>query len=62
MCESKVVLKKGKKKVVVMNDVIQVSVKGEEVEIVDILGESKSVRGSVSMIDLSGHEIVIEPK
>lgn len=62
MCESTVILKKGRKKEVVMKDVIQVSVKGEDIEVVGILGDSKNVRGNISKIDLSGHEIIIEGK
>ncbi|MEM2925337.1 MAG: CooT family nickel-binding protein [Methanocellales archaeon] len=60
MCESTVILKKGSKREVVMKDVIQVLVKGEDIEVIGILGDSKNLRGSIAKIDLSGHEIIIE--
>jgi predicted RNA-binding protein len=62
MCESTVILKKGSEKEVVMQDVIQVVVKGEDIEVIGILGDSKKLRGNIAKIDLTGHEIIIEGK
>lgn len=62
MCESTVILKKGNKKEIVMKDVIQVLVKGEDIKVIGILGDSKNLQGNITKIDLSGHEIIIEGK
>ncbi|MFQ6050813.1 MAG: CooT family nickel-binding protein [Candidatus Hydrothermarchaeota archaeon] len=60
MCESKVILKKGDKTEIIMDEALKLEIKGDRVEISGILGEKKSVEAKIAKIDLEKHEIILE--
>jgi len=60
MCESKVVLLKGGKKEVLVEDVVRLDVTVKGVKVFDILGNERALDGvRLVYADLLGHEIVL---
>ncbi len=60
MCESSVLMESGGSRTLLMEDVVHVEVKGEDVKCTGILGETQSVKGRIKEINLMKHTIVIE--
>ncbi len=59
MCESSVLMEKGGKQELLMEDVAQVVVDGEDIELRGILGERRHVRGKIKEVDMLKHTILI---
>jgi len=59
MCESSVYFKKGEKEDLILKDVVFIKPKDGSVFIEDIIGESKTIDGKITLIDLLGHKVVI---
>ncbi len=60
MCESSVVLEVNGKMETLMEDVIRILIKGDDIELIGIFGERKNIRGRIVDIDVNKHEIVIK--
>ncbi|MDI6859816.1 MAG: CooT family nickel-binding protein [Methanocellales archaeon] len=60
MCESTVVFDANGKRETVMEDVIRILIEDDDIELIGVLGERKSLRGRISDIDMSKHEIMIK--
>ena len=59
MCESSVYFKKGEKEDLILKDVVFIKPEDGSVFIEDIIGESKTIDGKITLIDLLGHKVVI---
>ncbi|MDK2795454.1 MAG: hypothetical protein PWQ22_1242 [Archaeoglobaceae archaeon] len=57
MCESKVFSADGE---LLMEDVVRIKVEGEILRMLDILGNSKEIKGRILEIDLVAHKAVVE--
>jgi predicted RNA-binding protein len=60
MCESRVLIERGSGRELVIEDVVQVDVDGEDIKLRGILGEVQNVTGRIKEIDLMNHTILIE--
>ncbi|HID19714.1 MAG TPA: CooT family nickel-binding protein [Methanophagales archaeon] len=60
MCESRVLIEKGSGRELVIEDVVQVDVDGEDIKLMGILGEVQNVTGRIKEINLMNHTILIE--
>jgi predicted RNA-binding protein len=60
MCESRVLIEKGSGRELVIEDVVQVEVDGEDIKLRGILGEIQNVTGRIKEINLMNHIILIE--
>jgi predicted RNA-binding protein len=61
MCESNVYFKKDDKEDLILKDVVFIRPEKDSVFIEDILGESKTIDGKITLIDLVGHKVIISP-
>lgn len=59
MCESSVVLEINGKMETLMEDVIHILIKGDNIELIGIFGERKNISGYIVDIDMNKHEILI---
>lgn len=57
MCESTVYSTDNEK---IMEDVLSIKINGKNIELIDILGSKKEVKGTIVEIDLDKHGIYIE--
>jgi hypothetical protein len=62
MCELDVVLLKDSTRQLVMESVTKVLVDGDSIELIGILGDRTTLKGSIKLIDFSKGEIVILSK
>lgn len=62
MCELDVVLLKDSIRQLVMESVTKVLVDGDSIELIGILGDRTTLKGSIKLIDFSKGEIVILSK
>ncbi len=62
MCETTIYLEKNGEKIVVMSDVVSLTVKNDHVEIRDLFGETKKVKGKVKNADFLNHFVVLTEK
>jgi predicted RNA-binding protein len=62
MCELDVVLLKDSTRQLVMESVTKVMVDGDSIELIGILGDRTTLKGSIKVIDFSKGEIVILSK
>ncbi|MFQ6127566.1 MAG: CooT family nickel-binding protein [Thermoplasmata archaeon] len=62
MCESTVYVERGGEETELMRDVAKIEVNGSTITCIGIMGELKSVQGSVKRADLVNHKIVIASK
>ncbi len=62
MCESHAFLVQDEKEQLVLEDVVTVSEEGEEIRLVNIIGEQQTLRAEVSVIDLLNHRILLIPR
>ncbi|MDD3421448.1 MAG: CooT family nickel-binding protein [Methanocellales archaeon] len=60
MCESRVVLEVNGKMETLMEEVIRILIRGDDIELIGIFGERKNMRGRIVDIDVNKHEIVIK--
>jgi len=60
MCESKVVLRKGEKEEVVMEDVVRIEIENEKIKMWGLLGDYEEIRGKILLMDFRRHKIVVE--
>jgi predicted RNA-binding protein len=60
MCESSVLIEKGSGRELLMEEVVHVTVDGDDIKLRGILGETQSAKGRIKEIDLMKHTIVIE--
>jgi len=60
MCESSVLIEKGRNRELLMEDVVHVEVDGEDIKLRGILGETQYAKGRIKEINLMKHTIVIE--
>ncbi len=56
MCESTVYSTDGDK---IMEDVLSIKIDGEKIDLVDILGSAKELKGKIVEIDLDKHGIYV---
>lgn len=59
MCMSTVFLKKEGKEEEIMKDVIVLEDQGDELKIVDIMGEEKRIKAKLEFVDLIRHKIIL---
>jgi len=59
MCESAAYVVKGKRRELLMNDVVKAAVDDGKVTCTNILGESKTVAGTLVEANLIGHTLTI---
>ena len=59
MCESTAYLVKGKKRELLMKDVVKAFVEGESVTLTNIIGERTKVAGKLAEVNLIGHSLSI---
>jgi predicted RNA-binding protein len=59
MCESNVFRIKNGEKKKLMDNAVLIKVKGDEITISGIFGESKKIKGRISRIDSEKHEVII---
>ncbi|MGL6298576.1 MAG: CooT family nickel-binding protein [Methanobacteriaceae archaeon] len=57
MCESNVYTTENE---LLMEDVMEITINGEEIEMIDILGQKKTVNGKFTKLDLEGHKLYLE--
>jgi predicted RNA-binding protein len=62
MCELDVILLEDNTRQLVMESVTKVLVDGDTIELRGILGDKKTLKGSIKIIDFSKGEIVIHSK
>jgi|YNPBryBLVA2012_1023415.scaffolds.fasta_scaffold37122_2 predicted RNA-binding protein len=62
MCESHAFLVQDDGEQLLLEDVVTVSEEGEEVRLVNIIGEEKTLRAEVTVIDLLNHRILLAPR
>ncbi|MBW1971622.1 MAG: CooT family nickel-binding protein [Deltaproteobacteria bacterium] len=62
MCEVKVYLNKNGKEELVMEDVGLIEPKGNKIDIQDIFGDKKSVKGEIIQINLLTNKVFIKGK
>ncbi len=62
MCELDVILLEDNTRQLVMESVTKVLVDEDTIELIGILGEKKTLKGSIKIIDFSKGEIVIHSK
>ncbi len=60
MCESSVYLKRNGAEDLVLEDVDELEVLGDEVRVVNLFGEEKRVRARISKLALVDHKILLE--
>ncbi len=60
MCQSNAYLLKAGKKELVMEDVSKVKPVGEEVVLMGLLGEEKTIKARLKELLLTDHEIILE--
>ncbi len=61
MCESKVVMRKGDSEEILMEDVVRIEVENGKLKLYGLLGEYKEVEGTISLMDMRSHKIVVVP-
>lgn len=59
MCESSAYVVSGQSRELLMKDVVKATVEGDTVTCTNILGETKSVTGNLSEINLVAHTLTI---
>ncbi len=57
MCESTVYSTDNEK---IMEDVLSIKINGKNIELVDILGSKKELKGTIVEVDLDKHDIYIK--
>ncbi len=62
MCESTVYVEMGGEETEIMKDVAKVEVNGKTITCIDIMGEIKTVQGTVKRVDLVNHRFIISSK
>lgn len=62
MCESTVYIEMGGEETELMKDVAKVEVNGKTITCIDIMGEIKTVQGTVKRVDLVNHRFIISSK
>ena len=62
MCESTVYVESAGEETELMKDVAKVEVNGKTITCIDIMGEMKTVQGSVKRVDLVNHRFIISSK
>ena len=62
MCELNVILLSGDKREKIMDSVAKILVEGDSIQLTGILGEKKTVQGSIKEINLSRGEAIILSK
>jgi len=60
MCESKVFVRKGGKKEMVMEEAVHIAVDGRNILARDIMGNVKEIKGLIKEINIDKHEVLIE--
>ena len=61
MCEANVyMVGEGQSEELIMEDVLHVKVNGAEIHLSTIMGDSKTVTGRISEIDMENHKVIIE--
>lgn len=61
MCETKVFLKKDREEELLMEDVIRVVPEQGEIKLLNLFGETKTVKGKIEEIQFLEHKITISP-
>lgn len=61
MCESKIVLAEDGDREVVMEEAMNITINGDQITVVGLMGERREFKGNIKQIDLVEHEILIEP-
>ena len=59
MCESTVFVERGGEKALLMEDVVHVTVAGDNIKLRGILGETREAHGRITEINLLKHTIII---
>lgn len=59
MCESNIFLEHDGTRELVMEEVVQVLIDGDEIQLFGILGEREEVKGVIKEINLNRHEVII---
>ncbi|MFQ6106231.1 MAG: CooT family nickel-binding protein [Thermoplasmata archaeon] len=62
MCESTVYIERGGEETELMNDVAKIEVNGKTITCIDIMGEMRTVQGTVKRADFVNHRFVIASK
>ncbi|MDI9395207.1 MAG: CooT family nickel-binding protein [Euryarchaeota archaeon] len=62
MCELNVIMLSGDKREKIMDSVAKILVEGDSIQLTGILGEKKTVQGSIKEINLSRGEAIILSK
>ena len=62
MCESTVYVERGGEETELMRDVAKVEVNGKTVTCIDIMGDVKTVQGTVRRADFVNHRFIISSK
>lgn len=62
MCESTVYVDVGGEETELMKDVAKVEVNDKTITCIDIMGEIKTVQGTVKRVDLVNHRFIISSK
>ncbi|MBU4536110.1 MAG: CooT family nickel-binding protein [Euryarchaeota archaeon] len=57
MCESNAYTSDG---TLIMEDVLNIKIKGKKIQLVDILNQKKMIQGTITEIDLDKHSIFIK--
>jgi len=59
MCESSAYTMRGRTKEILMKDVVKAKVDGDKVTCTNIIGETKTVTGTLMEVNLIGHSLTI---
>lgn len=62
MCELTATLVDGDKREKLMEDVIRLDVKGDEIAITGIFGDTITVHGIIMSVDITKQEVLINPR
>ncbi len=61
MCESNVYIIKNGKEELFIEDVDLMEQKGDEIRVVNLFGEEKSIKAKIRRLSLVDHKIILEP-
>jgi hypothetical protein len=59
MCELKAILIDSGVESFLMEDVVRITISGDNIELTGLLGEKKLVQGKLSDVNLTKHEVII---
>ncbi len=62
MCEARVVIRREGKEQEVMNNVVAIRNKGEELIVVDLFGSKKIIHADIKEVRLIEHKIILEER